>query len=172
MHVTGLNTLSGSIICPSICPSFHPVLSRPVYNFCICINFQCGVQIRDAFIPALGSKGPQWFPVNLICISVSLSLCLVVCVTFWWSKRAEHNCAQCMWPQATGSNPPSGSIIFPSVCWSGRLRDIFQFLYLYIRPSIHLFDLGPFAIFVLVLISSIGVQHWDTFIPTLGSSWD
>ena len=61
LQAAGLNTLSGSIIIPSvrpsvhlsICPSFHPSIrlsavhmsvqsSMGLLSFCICINFQCG----------------------------------------------------------------------------------------------------------------------------------
>ena len=38
-----------------------------------------------------------------------------------------------------------------------------------VHPSVHLVVRGPFAIFVFVLISSVGVQRRDAFIPTLGS---
>ena len=39
------------------------------------------------------------------------------------------NCAQHMGMQAVGSNPLSGSIIFFSVCTSGGLRALCNFLY-------------------------------------------
>ena len=67
-----------------------------------------------------------------LCLSVYLSLCPVVLVDFWRSKRAARNCAQRMRPQATGSNPLSGSIICPSVRSSAGLL---QFLYLYSCPA-------------------------------------
>ena len=35
-----------------------------------------GVQHRDEFIPTLRSEGPQWGPVNLICLCLYLSDCL------------------------------------------------------------------------------------------------
>ena len=54
-----------------------------------------------------------------------------------------------MRPKATGSNPLSGSIICLSV-----------------RPSIRLVVRRTFVIFVFVLISSIGVQCRDAFIPS------
>ena len=50
-----------------------------------------------------------------------------------------RNCAQGMGPQATGSNPLSGSIICPS-------------------------SAGLFDILVFVLFSSVGVQRRDAFI--------
>ena len=48
-----------------------------------------GVQHRDAFITTLGSS---WAYLS-VCISVSLSLCLVVRVNSGKSKRAARNCA-------------------------------------------------------------------------------
>ena len=48
----------------------------------ICIRFQFGVQLCDSFIPTLGYKGPKWVPVELICLSVSMSLCLSVHLVF------------------------------------------------------------------------------------------
>ena len=63
-----------------------------------------GVQRRAAFIPTLGSEGPQWHPVKLVCISVSLSLLLFGCTHFL--KEIIHTarkCVQRMQPQTTGS---------------------------------------------------------------------
>ena len=41
------------------------------------------------FIPTLRSEGPQWGPVDILCLSlyffVSLFLYLVVCIDFWRS---------------------------------------------------------------------------------------
>ena len=59
------------------------------------------IQSLIHIIPTLISEGPQWGMVDLICISVSLSgrLCRflgIICVAC--------NCAQCMQPQAIGSN--------------------------------------------------------------------
>ena len=54
---------------------------------------------------------------------------------FWAIICAARNCAQRMRPRATGKNPPSGSIIFPSVC-----------------PV----TCGSFSIFLFILISSGG----------------
>ena len=90
-----------------------------------------------------------------VCLSVCLSLCLSVSLynrprRFLAIIRAACNCAQRMRPQATGSNPLSGSIICPSVRLSGRMRQFCNF--------------GIF-----VLISSVGVQRHDAFTPTLGS---
>ena len=39
-----------------------------------------GVQISNAFIPTLGSSVPQWGSVDLICPSVSLSVCTSLCL--------------------------------------------------------------------------------------------
>ena len=111
------------------------------------------VQLRDAFIPIMGSEVSQWSPSEPIymsvCLSISLSLRLSVSVSghprrFLVIIRAARNCMQRMQTQATESNPLSGSIIFPSVHPSDCLRYFFNFL--------------------LVLISSVGVQPHDTFI--------
>ena len=88
--------------------------------------------------PKLGSEGPQWGPIKLIC----MSLCphgrprrfLVIIFD-------ARNCAQYMRPQSMGSNILSGSLICP-----------------FIRPPI-LSSKGLFAIFVFLLISSLGVQR-------------
>ena len=112
------------------------------------------VQQRDEFIPTLGYEGLQWVPVNLICRSVRPSLCLSVSLSGQPCHFLEIICvacnfAQCIQPQATGSNIPSGSIICP-----------------YVHLSIRLVAHGPCAIFLSVLISSVGVQRRDEFIPT------
>ena len=57
--------------------------------------------------------------------------------------RAARKCVQRMWTHATGSNPLSGIIKYPSI-----------------RPVVY----GPFLILVFVLFSSVGVQRRDTFI--------
>ena len=59
------------------------------------------VQRCNTFIPTLGSEGPQWDPVELICLSISLFghprfLLVIICMAC--------NCAQRMRPQATDSN--------------------------------------------------------------------
>ena len=103
---------------------------------------------------------PHWGPVNLIsmcvCLYIRSSVSPSICLSLSLSGRplrcleiiyADRNCAQGMWPQAMGSNPLSGSIIYLSVC-----------------PSVRLVVRGPFAVFVFVLISSVGVQRRDEFI--------
>ena len=67
---------------------------------------------------------------------LSLYLCQVFRVAFWRSKPDAHNCAQRMRLQTTGSNPMSGSIIYPYVRLSGRPRAFLRFLYLYVYPSV------------------------------------
>ena len=101
--------------------SIHPYVCRPFVIFVFVLIFSVGVQHRDSFVNTMGSKGPQWCPVEHICLSISLSLCLYVSIfglphCFLAIICATHNCAQRMRPQATGSNPLSGSIICPSVC--------------------------------------------------------
>ena len=78
---------------------------------------------RGHITPTLGSEGPQLVTIELIC----LCICLVACVTFWWSKRVDQNCAQHMRLQVTGSNPLGDSIIFPSVLPSGRPQPFCDF---------------------------------------------
>ena len=47
------------------------------------------VQHGGAFFFMMGYEGPQWYPVELICLSVylsvSLSIYMVIRVTFWRS---------------------------------------------------------------------------------------
>ena len=106
----------------------------------------------------MGFGGPQWGPVELmclyLCISVFLYLYPVLRINFWWSKCVVRNCAQRMWPQATGSNPPSGSIICPSIRSSTGLLG---FLYLYsIVLIIHMIN-------ITIIINSVGFQSRDAF---------
>ena len=93
------------------------------------------------------TRANQSYYVELIC----LSLCPVVGVAFWRSKRVARNCAQRMRPQGTGSNPLSGSIICPSVCPV-------------VRPVVR----GPFCDFcICILISTLGGPECrDAFIST------
>ena len=79
-QATGSNPLSSIIKFPSIQSS-----TCLLKCFVFVLKFQCGVQRRDAFIPTLGSRGPQWGLFKFIYLYVSLYLCLVVSVTFWWS---------------------------------------------------------------------------------------
>ena len=106
-------------------------------------------------IPPLGYEGPQRGPVKLICTSIYLSFCPSLRLSISLSSRprwflaiiyAACNFLQFIQPQATGSYTLSGSIICSSVFPS-------------VRPVIH----GPFAIFLFVLISSVGVQRRDAF---------
>ena len=89
-------------------------------------------------IPTLGySQADMWISLS-ICLSVSLCLWSVVCVAFF-IIHAARNCVQRMRPQATGSNPLSGSIICLSV-----------------HPVVH----GPFVIFVFVFNSFITRDYY------------
>ena len=137
-QATGSNTLSGNIICLSVCPSIHPpghLLA--FFYFFICINFQCGGPYLRCIYPYIGvqrtpvGSSRAYMSVYLsVFQSLHLYLCLVIRVTFWRSKRMARNCAHRMRPQATGSNPLNGSIICPYIRPSGRPRP-FNFLYLY-----------------------------------------
>ena len=98
-----------------------------------------GVQRRDTFIPKLGLEDPSEVQSILYgCLPVSLT---VRPGPFLEIIRVARNCAHSMRLQTMGSNPLSGSIICPFVC-----------------PSICPVVRGPFAIFVFVLISRLGVQ--------------
>ena len=82
MHLQAMrsNPLSGSIICPSTGLSS---CLRVFCDFCIWIDFQCWVKRRAVFIPKLGSEGPQSGPVELIALSLSLSVSLSIrCYNF------------------------------------------------------------------------------------------
>ena len=48
-------------------------LSMGLCRVCICIIFQCGGPASQCILPTLGSEGPQYGPVELICLYVSLS---------------------------------------------------------------------------------------------------
>ena len=86
--------------------------------------------------PTLGSKGPQWCPVEIICPSIHPSIHLYVCLSISMYSCLCHflaiicvvrNCAQRMQLEATGSNIPSGSIICPFFCPFGYTLDFFDF---------------------------------------------
>ena len=64
------NPLSGSITCPSVHPSVCPFVRDSFRIFVFAINSSVGVQRRNSFIPILGSKVPQWGPVELLCLSL------------------------------------------------------------------------------------------------------
>ena len=109
----------------SVYTSVHPVVSGPFEILVFVLISSVGVQRSDVFIPTLGSEGPQWGPVELIC------MCLYLSVSLYGHPRqflaiicAARNFMQSMRPQATGSNPLSGSIICLSVYLSGRPRSI------------------------------------------------
>ena len=91
-----------------------------------------GVQRRDAFIRTLEYGGPQWYQVKLMCLYVYLYFCMSICLYHFLAIiHVDHNCAQIMKPQATGSNLLSGSII----CLPVRLyTQVLGFLYLYLFP--------------------------------------
>ena len=100
--------------------------------------------------PQWGPEDPSGFQSSLcVCLSVRSFLCPFVRMFFGNHKSAAHNCLQRMRPQTTGSNPLSDSIIFPSICPS-------------ICPQ-------AFFYFSILLISSVGVQHQDAFIPQTGA---
>ena len=63
-------SMNGSIICLSV----RPVVCEDFAIFVFVLISSLGVQHRDAFIPILGSKGPQWVPGKLVCMSSSLVL--------------------------------------------------------------------------------------------------
>ena len=72
--IHGVKYLSDSIICPSVCP----VVRRNFAIFVSVLISSVGVQRSNAFIPTLGSEGPQWGLGKIIYLSVSLSLYLYV----------------------------------------------------------------------------------------------
>ena len=89
--------------------------------------------------PHWGLKDPSGVQLSLylcMCLSVHMSVApsvtlshfMVVRITFWQSKRVVRNCTQRMRPQASCSNPLSGSIICPFVCLSVCPS---------VRPSVH-----------------------------------
>ena len=129
--------------------------------------------------PHCGPPYPSGVQSSLcVYLYVYLCLCLGFCVTFWKSKSVARNCVHYMRPQATGSNPLRGSIIFlyvhpsthppvrPSTrssgCPSGFPQTFCNFLYLY---SIVLILQ---MITITINITSLGVQSCDAFIPSLG----
>ena len=118
--------------------------------------------------PTLGSGGTQWGPVELmcpwLCLSVSLSFCLsvylsiylsvcrVVCISFWKkSPLPVIACSSYVHRTWVPQYNIYRSIICPYVCTS-------------VQASV----CRPFAVFLFVFISSVGVQSRGVFIPTLG----
>ena len=95
--------------------------------------------------PKLGTEGPQWGPVELICpsvrLSVSLSVSLSLCLSVWYSaslfgdhKSASHNFVQRMRPQTTGSNPLSGRYNMSFHLSVQYSTGLLRFLYFYYFP--------------------------------------
>ena len=71
---------------------------------------------QSILFPTLWSEGTYQGPVELVCLSISISPCLFVSLAgppchFLVIIRAARNCAQRMRPQAKVSNTLSGSII-------------------------------------------------------------
>ena len=87
--------------------------------FIFVLKFQCGGPSLWCIYPHTGIQ-----VILYVCLSISLS---VNPRHFLAIIRAAHNCVQRMRPPATGSNPLSGSIIFPSVVPSGCPEKIFNF---------------------------------------------
>ena len=86
-----------------------------------------GVQCQGAFIPTLGSEGPQWGPGMLMGMSLCLSVCPSLFISVSLSRHlhcflliinARSVIARSACSHATGSNLLNCSIIFPSVCLS------------------------------------------------------
>ena len=139
--------------------SVYLVVRRPFAVLVFVFISNVGVQRRNAFIPTLGSEGPQWGPVELLYLSVRLSVSLYGCPhQFLAIIHAARNCAQRMRPQATGSNSLSGSIICPSVrasvcpsVHSSVPPSVRTSVHLSVHPSVHPSGLPrAFAFFVLV----------------------
>ena len=87
-----------------------------------------------------GSEGTQWGPVKLKCTSVCPSLCLVVSLSghprrFLEIIHTDRNFVQHMWPQATGSNTLSVSVISPSIRLSVHMS-VRLSVCLYVFPSV------------------------------------
>ena len=84
------NPVSGSIICPSVCPY---VCLRDLYVYSIVLILDMttitftitsvGFQRCDTFICTLGSQGPQWGPVKFMCLCIFLYVYLYV-----WSSAS------------------------------------------------------------------------------------
>ena len=142
-HATGLNPLSNSIICPYI----HPVIRGPFETF-FNINLQCGgpapwciylcppvaMNVKyDLFMlnnvhPHTGFwRNPVGFSWYYMSVPLSLSLCPVVRVGFWWSfARPIISCSACGC-SPRGLNTLSGGIIYPSAHPSSCPREFCDF---------------------------------------------
>ena len=164
LQATVSNPLSVSIICPSFRPSgllgdfwdfeFVLILSVGIQR-CGTFTFSVGVQCHNSFSPHWGPSEPIGVQLSLyvslnlrtsLYLSGSLYLCPVVYVHFWRSfvrpVIARSACGR----------KPRGQITWVEVY--------------YVRLSVHLVVRRPFSVFVFVLISSVGVQHHDAFIPS------
>ena len=130
-----------------------PIICRPFAIFLFVLISSVGVQHCDSFIPTLVFGGPQWITVKLISLYVHQPLCLGVCILYWKSL------AQPVIVSSAISRRPWGQIPWVAV----------QHIHISVRPSVNPVVCRPFAIFVFILISSVGVQLWDSFIFTLGS---
>ena len=87
---------------------------------------------------------PHWGPEDPSGVQSSLCVIFLVHLSLYWSSHpiqilviisAARNCAQCMRPQSTGSNPQNGSIICLTVCLSVHLY-VRSFVYQYICLSV------------------------------------
>ena len=105
-------------------------------SFKICRKNGFSVRVVYFFIPTLGSSRPQWGTIELICISTHMSVSLSGHPRLFLGdyKIAVRNYVHRMQPQATVSNPLSGSIICSSIRRPGRPRDFCGFLHLYQFP--------------------------------------
>ena len=103
-YVSGTKPTGGKIpwvaVYISVCPSICPVVRGYFTIFLFILIFSVGVQHHDAFIPTLGSGGPQWRPVEHFCPYICLSLCLSICLSFYLSgwSFASIFFNQCVWP--------------------------------------------------------------------------
>ena len=140
-QATCSNILSVSIICLSVCPSS---CSQEFWYFCICIDFQCDILSSRCIYPNTRVQFSLY-----VCVSVCLSICSSASI-FGNHLRGPLLCAAHS-ASGHGSNPLSSIIICP-----------------YVHASIFPVICGPCEIFVFVLISSVGVQRCDAFIPQTG----
>ena len=79
LQATGSNTLSGSKICASV----RPVVRGTFEILVFAIISSVGVQHLNSLITPVGSEGPYWVTVDIICPSVSIYLSLIIFVAFW-----------------------------------------------------------------------------------------
>ena len=93
-----------------------------------------GIQCHDAFIPSLGSRGPQWGPVDLtcpyLCLSLYISVSLSGCPHLFLAIKA---CCPSL--RTSHANAVHG-VKYPE--WKYNMK---------IRPSVHLVVQGPLTIF-------------------------